>query len=128
MFPPNYWDKIKLKMAKDSKYSRLTIKASTTDKIGSKLLYQYLVEQAKEKGISGATVFRGIMGYGTSSRIHSSRFWELTEKLPVIVELVDETKKLKEFFKDIEADLLGMPKGCLVTLEPTEILLQKKGK
>lgn len=115
-------------MAKDSKYSRLTIKASTTDKIGSKLLYQYLVEQAKEKGISGATVFRGIMGYGTSSRIHSSRFWELTEKLPVIVELVDETKKLKEFFKDIEADLLGMPKGCLVTLEPTEILLQKKGK
>lgn len=115
-------------MAKESKYSRLTIKASTTDKLGSKLLYQHLVEQAKEKGISGATVFRGIMGYGTSSRIHSSRFWELTEKLPVIVELVDETQKLKTFYKDIETALRGMPKGCLVTLEPTEILLQKKGK
>lgn len=115
-------------MAKDSTYSRLTIKASTTDKVGSKLLYQYLVEQAKEKGISGATVFRGIMGYGSSSKIHSSRFWELTEKLPVIVELVDETQKLQEFYRDIEADLRGMPKGCLVTLEPTEILLQKKGK
>jgi PII-like signaling protein len=115
-------------MAKDSKYSRLKIKASTTDKIGSKLLYQYLVEKAKEKGISGATVFRGIMGFGSSSKIHSSRFWELTEKLPVIVELVDETPKLKEFYQDIEAELLGMPKGCLVTLEPTEILLQKKGK
>ena len=115
-------------MAKESTYSRLKIKASTTDKIGTKLLYQYLVEQAKEKGISGATVFRGIMGYGTSSKIHSSRFWELTEKLPVIIELVDETHKLKEFYTDIEAELLRMPKGCLVTMEPTEILLQKKGK
>lgn len=112
----------------DSKYSRLKIKASTTDKIGTKLLYQYLVEKAKEKGISGATVFRGIMGYGTSSKIHSSRFWELTEKLPVIVELVDETAKLEEFYRDIEDELKQMPKGCLVTLEATEILLQKKGK
>jgi PII-like signaling protein len=115
-------------MAKESKYSRLKIKASTTDKIGSKLLYQYLVEKAKEQGISGATVFRGIMGYGTSSKIHSSRFWELTEKLPVIVELVDETAKLEEFYRGIEKELQQMPKGCLVTLEPTEILLQKKGK
>ena len=114
-------------MAKDSKYSRLKIKASTTDKIGSKLLYQYLVEKAKGKGISGATVFRGIMGYGTSSKIHSSRFWELTEKLPVIIELVDETDKLEEFYREIEDELMQMPKGCLVTLEATEILLQKKG-
>ena len=113
---------------KDSKYSRLKIKASTTDRIGSKLLYQYLVEKAKEEGISGATVFRGIMGFGTSSKIHSSRFWELTEKLPVVIELVDETEKLKDFYRGIEEKLLHMPKGCLVTLEPTEILLQKKGK
>lgn len=115
-------------MAKESNYSRLKIKASTTDKIGSKLLYQYLVEKAKDKGISGATVFRGIMGYGTSSKIHSSRFWELTEKLPVVIELVDETDKLEEFYKEIEDELMQMSKGCLVTLEATEILLQKKGK
>lgn len=116
------------KTAKDSNYSRLKIKASTTDKIGSKLLYQYLVEKAKAEGISGATVFRGIMGYGTSSKIHSSRFWELTEKLPVVIELVDTTDKLEKFFKEIEEELLSMPKGCLVTMEATEILLQKKGK
>ena len=115
-------------MAKDMTYSRLKIKASTTDRIGSKLLYQHLVEQAKEKGISGATVFRGIMGFGTSSGITSSRFWELTEKLPVVVELVDETSKLNAFYREIEGDLQDMPKGCLVTLEPTDILLQKKGK
>lgn len=116
------------KKKRNSKYSRLKIKASTTDKIGSKLLYQHLVEKAKEQGINGATVFRGIMGFGTSNKIHSSRFWELTEKLPVIIELVDKTENLEKFYSGIEEELMNMPKGCLVTLEPTEILLQKKGK
>jgi PII-like signaling protein len=111
-----------------SSYSRLKIKASTTDKIGSKLLYQYLVELAHNKGIAGATVFRGIMGFGSSKAIHSSRFWELTEKLPVVIEFVDQTDKLRLFYREIEQDLLNMPKGCLVTLEPTEVLLRKKGK
>ena len=111
-----------------SSYSRLKIKASTTDKIGSKLLYQYLVELAHTKGIAGATVFRGIMGFGSSKAIHSSRFWELTEKLPVVIEFVDQTDKLRLFYREIEQNLLDMPKGCLVTLEPTEVLLRKKGK
>lgn len=110
-----------------SKYSTMKVHASTTDKIGSKLLYEHLVELARDKGINGATVFRGIMGYGASSAIQSSRFWELTEKLPVVIEFVDLTEKLKEFYTQIEADLHNMPKGCLVTLETTEILLQKTG-
>ena len=116
------------KNKQEYKYSRLKIKASTTDKIGTKLLYQHLVELAHRKGIAGSTVFRGIMGYGSSSAIRSSRFWELTEKLPVVVEFVDQTKKLELFYSEIEEELLSMPKGCLVTIEPTEILLQKKGK
>lgn len=116
------------KNIQDSGYSRLKIKASTTDKIGSKLLYQHLVELAQNKGIAGATVFRGIMGYGSSNTINSSRFWELTEKLPVVIEFVDQTEKLQLFYSQIEEALLAMPKGCLVTMEPTEILLQKKGK
>ena len=115
-------------MTRDSKYSRLKIKASTTDKIGTKLLYQHLVELAHRKGIAGSTVFRGIMGYGSSNTIRSSRFWELTEKLPVVIEFVDQTDKIELFYSEIEEELLSMPKGCLVTIEPTEILLQKKGK
>ena len=110
-----------------SEYSILKIHASTTDKMGSKLLYQHIVELAKEKGITGATVYRGIMGYGSSSRISSSRFWELTEKLPVVIELIDRTERLEAFFEGIREKLLSMPKGCLVALEPVNILLQKKG-
>jgi len=110
-----------------SKHSTLKIHASTTDRIGSKVLYQHIVELARHKGISGATVYRGIMGYGSSSAISSSRFWELTEKLPVLIELVDTTEKLESFYREIEEELLAMPKGCLVSLEPVQILLQKKG-
>lgn len=116
------------KKKQDSGYGALRIHASTTDKIGSKLLYQHLVDLAHQKGIRGATVFRGIMGYGSSNKISSSRFWELTEKLPVVIEFVDKTKKLEPFYTEIEDELLSMPKGCLVTLEPREVLLLKKGK
>jgi PII-like signaling protein len=116
------------KLGKNSYYSVLKVYASTTDKIGSKLLYQHLVERAHEKEIAGSTVFRGIMGYGSSNAINSSRFWELTEKLPVVIEFVDTKKRLKSFYSEIEEELLHMPKGCLVTLEPTEVLLRKKGK
>ena len=113
---------------KRSKQSILKIHASTTDKIGSKLLYQHIVELARKKGITGATVYRGIMGYGSSSKISSSRFWELTEKLPIMIELIDTTEKLESFYTEIEDNLLNMPKGCLVVIEPATILLQKKGK
>ncbi len=111
-----------------SEHSILKIHASTTDRLGSKLLYQHIVELARKKGITGATVYRGIMGYGSSSKISSSRFWELTEKLPVVIELIDRTERLELFYKEIREELLSMPKGCLVTLEPVSILLQKKGE
>ncbi len=113
---------------KKAKQSILKIHASTTDRIGSKLLYQHIVELAREKGITGATVYRGIMGYGSSSKITSSRFWELTEKLPIVIELIDQTEKLEDFYTEIEEDLLNMQKGCLVAIEPVTILLKKRGK
>lgn len=110
-------------------HSILKIYASNTDKIGNELLYEHIVYLAKSKGISGVTVYRGIMGYGMSStHITSTRFWELTEKLPVMIEIIDRNEKLEEFYKLIEPDLENMPKGCLVSMEPVEIKLQKSGK
>lgn len=107
----------------------MKIYASSTDKVGSQLLYTYIVKLARERGVAGATVFRGIMGYGpSSSRIASSTFWELTEKLPVLIEIIDTTEVLQDFIKIIEPELYRMPKGCLVTLEPVHVLLHKPGK
>lgn len=113
---------------KSSGNSILKIYASSTDKFGSKLLYEHIVTAAKEMGISGVTVLRGIMGFGLSSKhISSSRYWELTEKLPVIIEIIDETERLKSFYNELESVLLQQPKGILVTMEPIDIMLQKKG-
>jgi len=105
----------------------LKIYASTTDRIGSKLLYEHIVNLAKDKGISGVTVYRGIMGFGLSSQISSAKFWELTEKLPVMIEIIDNSDVLDDFYKLIEPDLLKMPKGCLVISEPISIKLHKPG-
>jgi uncharacterized protein len=109
-------------------HSILKIYASSTDHIGSTMLYEYIVRAARDHGIIGATVYRGIMGYGSSSQISSSKFWELTEKLPVTIEIIDESSKLVTFFQSIEKKLLTMPKGCLATIEPVNILLLKPGK
>ena len=112
----------------NSAESVLKIYASTSDKIGHQLLYEFILHQAKEKGISGVTVYRGIMGYGRSSEISGSKFWELTEKLPVIIELIDSTSLLEDFYHQIEENLIQMPKGCLVTMEEIRVKLRKKGK
>jgi PII-like signaling protein len=106
----------------------LKIYASTTDKIGTKLLYEHMVNLAKDKGISGVTVYRGIMGYGLSSQISSLKFWELTEKLPVMIEIIDKAEVIESFYKLIEPELLKMPKGCLVITEPISVRLHKPGK
>ncbi len=107
--------------------SVLKIYTSTTDKISGKIAYEYILTKARKETIAGATVFRGIMGYGMSSKISSSKFWELTEKLPIVVELIDYTAKLEKFYEVIENDLLSMKKGCMVIMEPIKIKLHKKG-
>ena len=108
--------------------SILKFYASSTDRIGLDLLYEYLVTTAKKNGIKGVTVYRGIMGYGQSStEISSTRFWELTEKLPVVIEMIDKTEVLEVFYKSIENELLTIPKGCLITMQPIDIKLLKTG-
>ena len=114
-------------MHTNKKAKRLRIYASSTDKIANQPLYESIVFSAKKNGLAGATVLRGVMGYGASSAIHSSKFWELTEKLPVIIEIIDEEKKINTFFEQIKPQLDKMTKGCLVTLEEVEVGLYKGG-
>lgn len=108
--------------------SVLKVFASSTDRLGSQLLYEAIVYSARKAGISGATVYRGMMGYGLSSHIHSSKFWELTEKLPVVIELIDTDEKIRLFYDLIAPELELLPKGCLVTIAPVEVILHKPGR
>jgi uncharacterized protein len=111
----------------NKEHSILKIYVSTTDRIGTKLFYEHIVELARDNGISGVTVYRGIMGYGLSSGISTSRFWELTEKLPVMIEMIDRTEILESFYSHIENELEIMKKGCLVLMEPVTVRLHKSG-
>lgn len=106
----------------------LRIYISSTDKNGSTPLSEFLVFEAKREGIAGATVIRGILGYGASSVIHSYKFWEVSDKLPEVVELIDDESKINAFYEKILPQLQEMKYGCLVTRSHTDILLNKPGK
>jgi len=113
----------------ESNYSVLKIFVSNTDKIGLELLYENIVLEAHKNGISGVTAYRGITGYGLSSnKIVTSKFWEITDKLPVVIEMVDKTEVLNAFYAAIEEKLKSTGKGCLVYQQPIEIKLHQSGK
>jgi PII-like signaling protein len=106
---------------------RLRIYISSTDKFRHYPLYEVIVFAAKRYGLSGATVFKGIMGYGASSEIHSFKLWELTEKMPLVVEVVDESDKIDQFYKIIKPYFEKIGKGCMITMEYTRVILHKTG-
>jgi len=108
--------------------SLLRIFVSSTDHLKQDLLCASVVFAAKKEGIAGATVLKGILGYGASSVLHSTKFWEVTEKLPVVIELVDEDEKIRHFYETLRPHLESMRYGCLVTIENVEVLLFKSGK
>lgn len=114
-------------MDSDSNYKILRIYLSNTDKIKHTSVYEALAFKAKEYGLAGVTVYKGIMGYGASSELSPVKFWELVEKVPVVIEIVDEDSKIKAFIEKIKPWLDLMPKGCLITCQDIEILYKKKG-
>jgi uncharacterized protein len=106
----------------------LRIFMSNTDKFKNKPLYEVIVYAANRYGLSGATVLKGIMGFGDSSRINSMKLWEVSEKLPVVIEIIDETNKIEGFFENIRPYFEKIDKGFIVTIEKLNVVLYKTGK
>lgn len=106
----------------------LRIFISSTDKFKHTPLYEVIVYAAKRYGLAGATVLKGVMGFGSSSVVHSSKFWEISEKLPIVIEIVDEPEKIERFSKRIMPYFEKIRTGGLVITERTDIVLHKKGR
>lgn len=87
-------------------------------------LYEWIVLRARESGVAGATVVRGMMGYGANSRIKTASILRLSEDLPVIIELVDERKALEDFLGLLEPVL----KEGLVTFEKMHIRMYRAAR
>ncbi len=105
----------------------LRIFISSTDKFKHESLSESIVFQAKEHGLAGATISKCIMGFGASSIVHSYKFWETSEKIPLVVEIIDEEAKVLAFYEVIRPFLEGMRYGCLVTTEKVNVMLYKAG-
>ena len=81
-------------------------------------LYEAIVLKARELHLAGATVLRGPMGYGKSSRLHTAKILRLSMDLPLVIEIVDTEEKIQGFLPVLD----GMMKGGLVTLEKVRVI------
>jgi PII-like signaling protein len=91
----------------------LRILVGESDRREGQPLYEWIVLKAREQGLAGATAWRGIMGFGANSRIHTAKIMRLSTDLPMIIEIVDTQPKLEAFLDLISPAL----KGGLATLE-----------
>jgi len=101
----------------------LRIFVGEADRCDTRPLYEWIVAEAKAQGLAGATVLRGLMGFGPHSRIiHTFKIERLAEDLPIIIELVDRPDKVESFLAFVEQHIHS---DLLATTEPIQIRLPR---
>ena len=95
----------------------LRIYIGETDKHDGKPLFEWLIGQAREQGLAGATVLRGLAGYGAHTRLHTAKILRMATDLPVVIEIVDSAENIEAFLPIVEA---AVSEG-LVTIERVEV-------
>ena len=115
-------------MINDPTAKLLRIFLGESDKLHQRPLYEMIVFEAKKKGLSGATVTRGIMGFGPNSKIHSAKLFDISSDLPIVVEIVDTEEKINLFLQTVEQFFEESKSGGLITLEKAQVIRYKSGK
>jgi PII-like signaling protein len=105
-----------VKLEGEGKLLRIFIGES--DKHGRKPLYQAIVEMLREEGMAGATVLRGIEGFGATSHLHTARILRLSEDLPIVIEVADTAERIEAIMPKIDE----MVTEGMVTLERVEVV------
>ena len=104
----------------------LRIFVGESDKLDGKPLYEWLVTQAKSRGMAGATVLRGMMGFGAHTKIiHTFKIERLSEDLPVVIEIVDSKDKVEDFLSFAESKI---KRGMLATMEKVQVRVYRSGE
>jgi uncharacterized protein len=99
----------------------LRIFVGESDKVGHRPLYEAIVLKAREAGLGGATVLRGVMGFGKNSILHTAKILRLSEDLPMVIEIVDSLEKVEAFLPALDE----MITDGLVTIEKVKVLHYK---
>ncbi len=102
----------------------LRIFIGESDQWHGRPLYEAIVHRARELGLAGATVLRGIEGFGAHAHLHTARILRLSEDLPVVVELVDSEEAIRQFLPELD----GMVQEGMVTLERVEVIAYRARK
>jgi PII-like signaling protein len=102
----------------------LRIFVGESDRHGYQPLYTAIVERARAAGLGGATVFKGIEGFGGHSVVHAARVFDLSSDLPILIEIVDSEERIRAFLPTLD----GLVREGLVTLETVEIIHYRAGK
>ena len=98
------------------------------DKVGHKPLYEVIVLEARKQGIAGATVLRGILSFGASTRIHTAKLIDISEDLPIVIEIIDTEEKIDQFLETVKALFEQCGRGGLITSEKVNELYYKPKK
>ena len=91
------------------------------DKYHGRPLYEAIVQLLRSRGFAGATVFRGIMGFGASARVHTEKVLRLSLDLPIVVECVDTEERIQEILPELDP-MIG---GGLITLERARVIVYR---
>ena len=103
--------------------SLLRIFIGESDKHEGVPLYEWIVRKAREQGLAGATVLRGLEGFGAHSRVHTAKILRLSTDLPIVVEIVDCLEKIEAFLPAVD----GAIREGLATLERVQIRFYRSG-
>ncbi len=116
-----------MKLSGEGKLLRIFLGES--DHYRHQSLYDVIVLMAREKGLAGATVFRGVEGYGAASRVvHTAKILRLSEDLPLLIEIVDSEEKILSFLPVIEEILEEVGCGAMITMEKVDVIKYTPGK
>ncbi len=85
-------------------------------------VYEKIVQEARKLHLAGATVFKGVMGFGRTSRIHTSKILRLSEDMPMVIEIVDEEEKIAKFLPLVHDIFEEANCGGLITMEKADII------
>jgi len=102
----------------------MRIHIGESDKWQGRSLYQAIVELLRREHFSGATVLRGVAGYGSSSRYHTDKILRLSQDLPIVIEVVEDSQRIEEVLPRLD-EMVG---GGLITLEKVRVILYRPGK
>ncbi len=106
----------------------LKIYVGESDKINGRVLFEEIVFEARNAGLAGATVYKGIMSFGASHSIHTMKIFALSSDLPIVIEIIDNIEKLDEFTKKVNEIMEKSKRGGIVTFQELSVVRYEKGE